>query len=40
MPQAGPLDRARIETIGFMISEKQAGPFRLEIARIAAVGGS
>lgn len=40
VPQAGPLDRARIETIGFMISEKQAGPFRLEIARIAAVGGS
>lgn len=37
VPQAGPLDRARVETVGLMISEKQAGPFRLEIAWIAAV---
>ncbi len=32
---AGPLDPARVRTIGLMISERQAGPFRLEIAWLA-----
>lgn len=33
-----PLDSAGIVSVGFLISEKQAGPFRLEIAWIQAVG--
>jgi hypothetical protein len=36
VPAAGPLDRSRILTLGFMISDRQLGPFRLEIAWIAA----
>lgn len=36
VPGAPPLDPARIASIGVLISDKQAGPFRLEIARIAA----
>ncbi|HEY9173344.1 MAG TPA: CIA30 family protein [Verrucomicrobiae bacterium] len=32
-----PLDAARIVSVGFLISEKQTGPFRLEIAWIKAV---
>jgi NADH dehydrogenase [ubiquinone] 1 alpha subcomplex assembly factor 1 len=31
-----PFDTHRIATFGFLISDKQAGPFRLEIERIAA----
>jgi hypothetical protein len=31
-----PLDPAQVRQIGFMIADKQAGPFRLEIARVAA----
>ena len=33
---APPFDARRIATFGFLISDKQAGPFRLEIERIAA----
>jgi hypothetical protein len=33
-----PLNPAGIVSVGFLISEKQAGPFRLEIAWIQAVG--
>jgi NADH dehydrogenase [ubiquinone] 1 alpha subcomplex assembly factor 1 len=33
---AQPFDAGRIATFGFLISDKQAGPFRLEIERIAA----
>jgi NADH dehydrogenase [ubiquinone] 1 alpha subcomplex assembly factor 1 len=33
---AQPFDARRIATFGFLISDKQAGPFRLEIERIAA----
>ncbi len=33
---AGPLDAARVRTLGLAIAEGQAGPFRLEIASIAA----
>jgi monofunctional biosynthetic peptidoglycan transglycosylase len=36
VPGAGRPDPARIERIGFMISDRQAGPFRLEIDWIAA----
>ncbi len=35
VPLLGPPDPARIRTLGFMISDKQAGPFRLEIDWIA-----
>jgi monofunctional biosynthetic peptidoglycan transglycosylase len=40
VPQAGPLEADRVSTIGFMISDKQAGPFRLEIDWIEARKGS
>ncbi len=29
-----PLDLAKVTSVGFLISDKQAGPFRLEMARI------
>ncbi|MBD3221510.1 CIA30 family protein [bacterium] len=32
----GPLDPARVRQLGFMVADKQAGPFRLEIAAVAA----
>jgi len=34
--KAAPLDIQRIRTFGFLISEKQAGPFRLEIDWVKA----
>lgn len=34
VPGAPPLDAAAIRRFGLLISEKQAGPFRLEIARL------
>jgi hypothetical protein len=37
VPQDGPLQPSRIRTLGFLIGERQAGPFRLEVAEIAAV---
>jgi monofunctional biosynthetic peptidoglycan transglycosylase len=36
VPEAPPLDPARITTVGLLISDKQEGPFRLEIASIGA----
>ncbi|MEM7518294.1 MAG: CIA30 family protein, partial [Planctomycetota bacterium] len=33
-----PLDRRRVRTLGLLISEKQEGPFRLEIEWIRACG--
>jgi hypothetical protein len=36
VPGAPPLDPAAIRQFGLMISEKQAGPFRLEVARLLA----
>ena len=36
IPDAPPLDPARIRAFGLMISEKQAGPFRLEVATLHA----
>ena len=32
-----PLDPAKITSVGFLISDKQAGPFQLEIAWIKGV---
>jgi len=36
VPDAPPLDPARIASFGLLISDKQAGPFRLELAWIGA----
>jgi monofunctional biosynthetic peptidoglycan transglycosylase len=42
VPEAGPLDRRRIEQITLMIADKKPGPYRLEIewvrARVADAG--
>ncbi len=37
VPEAPPLDTAHIVTLGFLIADQQAGPFRLEVARISAI---
>ena len=34
-PAAGTLDRARVSSLGLLISDRQAGPFRLELSSIA-----
>ena len=34
---APPLDPSRIATIGFLVSDRQEGPFRLEIAAVGAL---
>jgi monofunctional biosynthetic peptidoglycan transglycosylase len=34
--EAPPLDLSCVNSVGLMISDRQAGPFRLEIARIEA----
>ncbi len=36
VPGAAPFDPGRITTFGFLISDKQAGPFRLEVELITA----
>lgn len=36
VPSAPKLDPGKVMTVGFIISEKQAGPFRLEIDWISA----
>ena len=35
-PEEPPLDASRVTSLGLMISDRQAGPFRLELARIGA----
>jgi NADH dehydrogenase [ubiquinone] 1 alpha subcomplex assembly factor 1 len=40
VPGAPPLDPARIVTLGFLISDRQTGPFRLEVRSIDLVGGA
>ena len=40
VPDAGPVDAAKINSIGFMLSDKKAGPFKLEVAWVKVVGGS
>ena len=37
--EAPPLDLSCVNSVGLMISDRQAGPFRLEIARIEAYSG-
>jgi monofunctional biosynthetic peptidoglycan transglycosylase len=34
---AGPVDPAEVTAVGFMVSDKQAGPFKLEIGWIGVV---
>lgn len=38
VPEAPPLDPARVRTVGLLISDKQEGSFRLEVAWIGAYG--
>jgi monofunctional biosynthetic peptidoglycan transglycosylase len=38
VPDAPPLDPARVQAVGLLISDGQAGPFRLEIAWVGAYG--
>jgi monofunctional biosynthetic peptidoglycan transglycosylase len=40
LPLAPPLNRHAITSCGFIISDKQDGPFRLEIAQVEAYGSS
>ncbi len=42
VPNAGPLDASKVNSMGFMLADKKAGPFKLEIAwvKVAAVSGS
>ena len=40
VPDAGPVDAAKVNSIGFMLSDKKAGPFKLEVAWVKVVGGS
>jgi monofunctional biosynthetic peptidoglycan transglycosylase len=37
-PDAPPFDPARVRTLGFLIADEQAGPFRLEVAWIRTAG--
>jgi hypothetical protein len=39
-PNAPPLDRTRLRQIGLMIADRQAGPFRLEVAWIRGWSGA
>jgi NADH dehydrogenase [ubiquinone] 1 alpha subcomplex assembly factor 1 len=39
VPTAGPVDPSKINSIGFMLSDKKAGPFKLEIVWIKVIGG-
>jgi monofunctional biosynthetic peptidoglycan transglycosylase len=38
-PDAPPFDPAHVRTLGFLIADEQAGPFRLEVAWIRATPG-
>jgi monofunctional biosynthetic peptidoglycan transglycosylase len=40
VPDAPPLNPKRIVSMGFLISDRQAGPFRLEIAWLTAYAGT
>ncbi len=35
---AGPVDARQVDSIGFMLSDKKAGPFKLEVAWVKVVG--
>jgi monofunctional biosynthetic peptidoglycan transglycosylase len=38
VPQAGPVVPSAIQQIGFLLADKEAGPFELEIQRIEFIG--
>jgi NADH dehydrogenase [ubiquinone] 1 alpha subcomplex assembly factor 1 len=38
VPNAGPVDAPKVNSIGFMLSDKKAGPFKLEIAWVKVIG--
>ena len=40
VPGAAPLDAKNIESIGFLLSDKKSGPFKLEIAWIKGLSKS
>ncbi len=40
VPNSRPVDAPKVNSIGFMLSDKKAGPFRLEVAWVKVVGGS
>jgi monofunctional biosynthetic peptidoglycan transglycosylase len=40
LPDAGPVPAAKVDSLGFMLSDKTPGPFALEIAWVKAVGGA
>jgi len=39
VPNAVPVDSSKINSLGFMLSDKKAGPFKLEIAWAKVIGG-
>ncbi len=39
-PEAGPVDPGRLGTLGFLISDRQAGTFRLEVEWVSAWAGA
>jgi monofunctional biosynthetic peptidoglycan transglycosylase len=39
LSNANPIDAPKINSIGFMLSDKKAGPFKLKIAWVKVVGG-
>jgi hypothetical protein len=39
VPDAGPVDAPRVNSIGFMLADKKAGPFKLEVAWVKVASG-
>lgn len=39
VPNAGPVDAPKVNSIGFMLADKKAGPFKLEIAWVKVTSG-
>jgi NADH dehydrogenase [ubiquinone] 1 alpha subcomplex assembly factor 1 len=37
VPDAGPVDAGKVNSVGFLLSDKRAGPFKLEVEWIKAV---
>lgn len=38
VPDAGPVDAPKVNSMGFMLADKKAGPFKLEVAWVKAIG--
>ncbi|WP_165248048.1 CIA30 family protein [Paludisphaera soli] len=38
VPNAGPVDAAKMNSMGLMLADKKAGPFKLEVAWVKALG--